>query len=153
MTSQLLHGTAVAFGRYGVLIRGVPGAGKSRLALQLLDHPGYGLGQKLYRAKLVADDQVELVLMGKSIVMSAPKPLAGKLEVRGLGIVTAKYVRQITLRMVVDMIGDGIPDRMPELSDQSIDIMGLQIPRLVLATTDLAAPARLRAALTHYAAT
>ena len=56
MTSLTVHASCVAFGNKAVLIRGKPGSGKSDLVLQLIDAQGYGLGAKLLRAKLVADD-------------------------------------------------------------------------------------------------
>ena len=51
---ELVHGTCVALGRRGALLRGSPGAGKSDLALEFLALPGDGA----LRPGLVADDQV-----------------------------------------------------------------------------------------------
>ena len=52
-----LHASCVALGYDGVLILGMPGAGKSDLVLRLIDEPGFGIGDALIRAKLVSDDQ------------------------------------------------------------------------------------------------
>jgi hypothetical protein len=53
----LLHGTCVSVGGAGVLILGAPGAGKSGLALRLIDEPAMEYPAFL-RGELVADDQV-----------------------------------------------------------------------------------------------
>ncbi|WP_066683221.1 HPr kinase/phosphorylase [Caulobacter sp. CCH9-E1] len=63
----------------GALIEGPSGAGKSDLALRALDH-GF---------RLVADDRVVLFAAGGRLYGKAPEPLAGLIEVRGLGVVAA----------------------------------------------------------------
>jgi HPr kinase/phosphorylase len=147
MSMHRAHGTAIAFGRHGVLMRGAPGSGKSRLALQLIDHPGYGTGKTILRARLLADDQVDLTHKGKEIIMTPPTSLAGKMEIRGLGIVTLAHARKAALRLVVDMVSGDTLERMPTDRDKETEILGIRFPRLALATTDLAASARLRATL------
>jgi len=79
------------------LLLGKPGSGKSDLALRLLDR-GF---------VLVADDRVE-VLDG---IARAPAPLAGLLEVRGLGIVCLPALPQVALALVVELDGPG--ERLP----------------------------------------
>ena len=148
MTStQCVHGTAIVFGKNGVLIRGRPGAGKSTLALCLIDAPGFGIGNRLMRAKLIADDQVELALEEKAIRLSAPKNLAGLLEVRGHGLIKIPFAKSATLSLVVDLLPTGKIERMPEEQGQFTKILGRQIPRLTLPIADPAAPSRLRAVL------
>ena len=71
----------------GLLLLGPPGAGKSDLLLRLLDR-GY---------ELVADDQVEL----DGTVASAPAPLAGLLEIRGLGIIRRAFRAAVGVVLVV----------------------------------------------------
>ena len=86
-----IHGSCAAQQDAGVLLLGPPGSGKSDLLLRLLDH-GFAL---------VADDRVE-VIDGQA---SPPPALAGKLEVRGLGIVRLPYVAPARLALVVLMRG------------------------------------------------
>ena len=74
--SILLHATAVAIDGQAVLLDGPPGSGKSDLALRLIDAGG----------RLVADDQSELSRCGDVLMVSAPAPIAGLIEARGLGI-------------------------------------------------------------------
>lgn len=79
----LIHGTCLTIGAEGVLLVGKPGAGKSDLALRLIDQAGTGLSGRLREARLVADDQVIVRRAGDALVASAPPALRGKLEIRG----------------------------------------------------------------------
>ena len=90
--STLMHGTAVALGSAGLLITGRAGVGKSSLALELM-----ALG-----ASLVADDQVVLTRRPEGLLISAPATLDGKIEARGIGILTCSAT-PAWLRIVVDM--------------------------------------------------
>ena len=76
--SERVHATSVAM-RQGrswraVLLRGPSGSGKSDLALRLIDAG----------ARLIADDQTELVRAGKAVIASAPARIAGLIEARGM---------------------------------------------------------------------
>ena len=79
-----MHGTCVALGQRGALLRGRSGSGKSDLALRFL-----ALARRRELLPLlVADDQVWVEAKGDgSLVASAPQTIAGKIEVRGLGII------------------------------------------------------------------
>ena len=85
---ELIHGTCVALGPHAALIRGRSGSGKSDLALRFLAlPPEHGL-----EPLLVADDQVWVERQKDgSLVASAPSNLAGKIEVRGLGILEVPH--------------------------------------------------------------
>ncbi len=72
----------------GVLILGEPGTGKSDLALRLIDEPGFGTSESPMRGTLISDDQVIITREEDRLVASAPSTIRGKLEVRGLGIVS-----------------------------------------------------------------
>ncbi|MGE3652127.1 MAG: HPr kinase/phosphorylase, partial [Reyranellaceae bacterium] len=75
MSSQI-HATCVALPEGGVLLRGDSGAGKSDLALRLIDGG----------ARLVADDRTDLMREGDLLIARAPTSIAGLIEARGLGI-------------------------------------------------------------------
>ncbi len=77
-----VHGTSVALGGDGILLRGPSGSGKSDLALRLIADG----------ARLVADDQTELRGVGETLEMAAPAAIAGRLEVRGVGILRVPAV-------------------------------------------------------------
>jgi HPr kinase/phosphorylase len=148
--STHMHGTCIAIGSAGVLILGPPGSGKSDLALRLIDQPGLGTSGKPEAAQLVADDQVVLRRSGNGVLASPPAALAGKLEIRGLGIVGMRYVMDIPLHLVVRLATAANIERLPEPENQHLDILGT-----VLALTEIdphlpSAAARVRAALDHF---
>ena len=130
-----VHGTAIALGSEGILLRGPSGAGKSDFALRLIDQG----------ARLVADDQTELRREGDDITMSAPATISGQMEVRGLGIVTLPRVVSVPLRLVVDLIPSADIERMPMPRD--CNYLGCTIPAVALAPFEASAPAKLRLAL------
>ena len=144
-----VHGTCVAFGRFGVLLRGPSGSGKSNLALSLIDAEGFGIGQRKLRARLVADDQVVLQQKGSTIFASPPGNLSGKLEIRGLGIVTLDYLGHVEIRLVVDLLPHNSIPRMPDLAETQVNLLGATLPRLALGAQMADAPAKLRAAVVH----
>ena len=141
------HASCVAFGRSGVLIRGASGSGKSTLALQLIDGEGFGLGQKRLRATLVADDQVILQQKLRKLIASPPPALAGLIEIRGVGILPAKFKKFVTVKLVVELLPASSIQRLPNSKEIEIDIEGVLFPRIAIAAHDTAAAAILRAAL------
>jgi serine kinase of HPr protein (carbohydrate metabolism regulator) len=138
-----VHGTAVALGEDGALIRGPSGAGKSDLALRCLAVAAPALVRQ--PARLVADDQVEMVCTGEAIRLSAPATIAGLIEVRGLGLLTLGHVSEARLRLVVDLVGPGQYDRMPE--KKSVSLLGVSVPCLELAPFEASAAVKLLLAL------
>ena len=64
----------------GALIEGPSGAGKSDLALRAIAAGGW---------RLVADDRVRLFVSAGRLFGRAPAVLAGRMEVRGLGVIAA----------------------------------------------------------------
>ena len=130
-----VHGTAIALGSEGILLRGPSGAGKSDFALRLIDQG----------ARLVADDQTELRREGDDITMSAPGTIAGQMEVRGLGIIALPSIASAPLRLVVDLMPSAEIERMPLPRD--CHYLGCSIPTVALAPFEASAPAKLRLAL------
>lgn len=130
-----VHGTTVALDGVGVLIRGVAGAGKSDFALRLIDQG----------ARLVADDQTELSRDGARLMAAAPAATAGRMEVRGLGIVEVPHQAQAEVCLVVDLVAaDNVP-RLP--APEWVTFHGVQVPRLALAAFEASAAAKLRLAV------
>ena len=144
-----IHGTCVGFDRFGILLRGASGSGKSSLALRLIDAEGFGSGQRKLRARLVADDQVMLQNKGSALVASPPASLAGKLEIRGLGIVKLDYLKVVELRLVVDLVSYKSIPRLPNPVDAQVELMSVMLPRLALDAHGADAAAKLRAAVVH----
>jgi HPr kinase/phosphorylase len=139
------HGTCVSLNGFGVLIIGQPGSGKSSLALRLIDEPGYGLSGVLMRCELVADDQVVIQRDGNVLVASPPPALAGKLEIRGLGIVDVVARSRAILAIVVGLRAHVEIERLPEARNH--DILGVALPFVEIDATSPSAPSRLRAAV------
>ena len=140
-----LHGTCVSVGGEGVLILGEPGSGKSTLALRLIDEPGYGISGALLRGELVADDQVIVTRDQDKLLASAPATLRGKLEIRGLGIVTLAAPPSVPLALVVKLQNHLAIERLPD--PVTFDILGIAVPQVEIDAKLPSAPARLRAAL------
>jgi HPr kinase/phosphorylase len=130
-----VHGTSVALGGDGILLRGPSGSGKSDLALRLIDEGG----------RLVADDQTELRLSGDEVSMTSPATIAGRMEVRGIGIVRMPTVAVAPLRLVVDLVPGEAVERLPELA--TCDYLGRRFQLIHLAPFEASAPAKLRLAL------
>ncbi|MEQ9326700.1 MAG: HPr kinase/phosphatase C-terminal domain-containing protein [Rhodospirillales bacterium] len=127
------HATCIALGDKAVLLRGRSGAGKSDLGLRLIDGG----------AHLVSDDQTVLERLGERVLCSPPPTIAGKYEVRGLGILAMEH-RTAALALVVDLVAPEEIERMPEIG--SCDYLGLGFPRIALAPFEASAPAKLRMA-------
>lgn len=110
-----------------MLIRGEAGAGKSSLALVLIDRARQ---QGLYAA-LVGDDRIGLERHHGRLVARSHPALAGLVEVRGLGLVPAPGVAQAAIvRLVVDLV-ESLP-RLPPAPSPPADLLGLALPRLML---------------------
>jgi serine kinase of HPr protein (carbohydrate metabolism regulator) len=130
----LIHGTCVALDGVAVLLRGPSDNGKSDLALRLIDGG----------ARLIADDQTLVETRGGRLVASAPETIAGKMEVRGIGIVTVETEESGILGLVVDLAPDP-PERMPE--PETVEILDIALPLLRLNPFEASAAAKLRLAL------
>lgn len=125
----------------GVLIEGPAGAGKSDLALRAA-----ALG-----FRLVADDRTLVFVSRGRLFGRAPPPLAGLLEVRGLGVTPRPHLRfaQIALigRCVAGPLG---VERMP--SAANLTLLGQATPLMDLWPLEASAPAKLALALEHLGA-
>jgi serine kinase of HPr protein (carbohydrate metabolism regulator) len=134
---MLVHATTVDIAGLGVLILGDSGSGKSDLALRLI---GGG-------ALLVSDDQTELVIDGVRLKASAPRTIAGLIEIRGSGIGAAPLKRSTHLSLAIELVA-GVPERMPEPRTWSLP--GHENPRIPMLALDglaASAPEKVRHAL------
>ena len=131
-----VHGTTVAFSDAGswcaVLLRGPSGAGKSDLALRLMESG----------ARLVADDQTELDVVDGLLLASAPATLAGRIEVRGIGIIARPYLDRTPLVLVCDLCSPEQVPRMPSL--ETVVLAGKDLPLLRVAPFESSAPLKVR---------
>ena len=144
---MFVHATCVAL-RQGrawraLLLRGPSGAGKSDLALRLIEAGG----------RLVADDQTHLAKSGKGLVTTSPKPLAGLIEVRGIGIVRlsrAQLLARAPLALLIDLVRPDQVERMPEPAREKI--LDVDLPVVALAPFEASTVMKLRLALARTAA-
>jgi HPr kinase/phosphorylase len=143
-STRLAHGTCLEIGGCGVLILGPSGSGKSDLALRLIDQPGRGTGLETLTARLVADDQVAITRRGETLFAAAPARLAGLIEVRGLGIVTADHAPEAELMLAVRLADAPDIERLPE-QGESLILLGVALPEIAVDAAAASAPARIRA--------
>ena len=140
-TTKLIYGTCVALGRTAAILKGPSGSGKSDLALRFALQTPAELD-----AALVADDQVRVEARGGKLFASPPPALAGKIEVRGLGIVTLAFRTEAELRLIVDLVeADDVPRLPPEL--HGAPLCGITLPLMRLAPFEASASLKLRLAL------
>jgi serine kinase of HPr protein (carbohydrate metabolism regulator) len=143
--SQCVHATCVDIGGAGLLLFGSSGAGKSDLALRLIDTPGYGIGDTQVRARLVADDQVVVRAEAGTLVAAPPPSLAGQLEVRGLGIVKVPHKAETRLVVAVQLVARETIERLPDLTAEQVAYCGLHLPLVRIFPFEVSAPVKLRA--------
>ena len=119
-----LHASCVVVGEAGLVIRGASGSGKSSLARQILREGERG---GLF-ARLVCDDRVRLESRNGRVVASPVAAIAGRIEVRGIGLVTVPFERAAIVRWVVDLSED--PPRLPEPTEATVPLCGVAVPHL-----------------------
>jgi HPr kinase/phosphorylase len=110
-----LHATCVSLSGTGLLIRGAPGTGKSDLALRLIDQG----------AELVSDDYCEITVEGGRLMAAAPATIAGKLEIRGFGIVQLPHIEKVAVGLIVDLSKPHEIERLPATTNTVIENIAL----------------------------
>src|SRR5881396_1814161 len=90
LSAETVHASTVATDGRAVVILGPSGSGKSDLALRLLDR-GF---------TLVSDDQTIVKKDGARLLASAPPTTAGKLEIRGIGIVEVERTDNVPVGLI-----------------------------------------------------
>jgi serine kinase of HPr protein (carbohydrate metabolism regulator) len=144
---ETIHATCVDIAGRGVLLLGPPGSGKSDLALRLIDAAGRGTGPKQMEAILVADDQTIVTREDDGLMASPPASLAGKIEVRGLGILSCRHRASTRLALSVRMTAADTIDRMPDPSKSRLELLGVKLPLVLIDPFSASAPARVRTAI------
>lgn len=127
-----VHATSVVIAGRAVLIEGPSGSGKSDLALRLIDRGAY----------LLSDDYTELTAGDGGLMASAPATIAGRIEVRGIGIVRVPAAAPAPVALLVR---SGSPERMPEPA--TCAMVGFAIPMMTLSLLEPSAPLKVELAL------
>lgn len=129
-----VHASCVEIAGAGVLLRGPSGSGKSDLALRLIEGG----------ARLVADDRTDLIVEEGRLMARSPATIAGRMEVRGLGIIDVPCRASVTVALVVDLVTPDSVERLPEA--QRCTYLGCAVPLVALAPFEASAPAKIRLA-------
>lgn len=128
-----IHATCVAIGGKAALLLGPSGSGKSDLALRLIDRG----------AKLVSDDLVYVQAIDDTLKASSPGTMAGKIEVRGVGLCTVPAQAEATVALLV-RLGEE-KERLPEPQFETLE--GIPLPLLHLDPHRASAPIKVEMAL------
>ncbi|QIG80572.1 HPr kinase/phosphorylase [Stakelama tenebrarum] len=134
LSTETVHASCVAIGGRAVLIEGASCAGKSDLALRLIDRG----------AMLVADDYTICTRRDRVLCAAPPTTIAGKIEVRGVGIVEMSYESDVTVALHIAI--DAAPPRFPE-GFGTRRVAGVDIPSLTLPALEASAPLKVEYAL------
>lgn len=129
MTDPTIHASAVLVGARAMLIRGPAASGKSRLALALLNAGAAGL---LPLARLVTDDRAHVEAVNGRLLVRAPDPLKGLIEIRGVGIRRLPFEPLAAVGWVVDLAASDA-DRLPQPEAEIAVIAGVSLARLAVA--------------------
>ena len=134
LSAETVHASTVASNGRAVLITGPSGSGKSDLALRLLDR-GF---------TLVSDDQTVVKKDGNRLLASAPPTIAGKLEIRGIGIIDMERLDNVPLALIVELTSD--IQRLPDDSRER-PILGVKLLLITIDAMTASAPSKVAIAL------
>lgn len=134
LSAETIHASAVASEGRAVLIAGPSGSGKSDLALRLLDR-GFAL---------VSDDRTLIRREGSKLVASAPPNIAGKLEIRGIGIVEMETVSDLPVALFVELTSE--IQRLPD-ENRERPVLGVAVPLISIDAMSASAPSKVALAL------
>lgn len=113
---QKILATSIKLNGKAILIQGKSGSGKSFLALRLIMN---------HKAQLISDDVTYLNPKGKFLYAETIPELAGKIEVRGVGILNLSYTTHIPVACVIQLSQTRI-ERMPQ--HKFVTLEGIKIP-------------------------
>jgi serine kinase of HPr protein (carbohydrate metabolism regulator) len=134
LSAETLHASTVAVDGRAVMLTGRSGSGKSDLALRLIDR-GFAL---------VSDDRTIVRREGDRLVASAPPNIAGKLEIRGVGIVDMEARADVPVALLVELTGE--IQRLPDDGRERL-ILGVPIPLVSVDALTASAAAKVAVAL------
>jgi len=132
LSGETIHASTVALGGRAVLISGPSGSGKSDLALRLIDR-GF---------TLVSDDRTVVRRDGHRLLASAPPRIAGKLEVRGIGIVEMETRNDVPVALLVELTSE-----IQRLPDEGRERPVLDVPLPLVSVDAMTASAAAKVAL------
>lgn len=139
-TPNPTHANALVLSGVGIMIRGASGSGKSRLTYALLEEAGcrptQSAGSKTNAdTALIGDDYITLKAGDQLLASPAPN-LAGRIELRGIGILGLPWRDQAPIHLLVDLLPVGDVERLPET--RKITVSGHQLDHVAVPIGDLA---------------
>jgi serine kinase of HPr protein (carbohydrate metabolism regulator) len=134
LSAETVHASTVAIEGRAILITGPSGSGKSDLTLRLLDR-GF---------VLVSDDQTIVKRDGDRLVASPPPTIAGKLEIRGIGVVEMDIVIDQPVALIVELTSE--IQRIPD-DNRERPILGVSVPLVSIDAMAASAPSKVALAL------
>ena len=93
---------------------------------------------------LVSDDQTIVKREGDRLIASAPPTIAGKLEIRGIGIIDMERANDIPVALIVELTSD--IQRLPDDSRERV-ILGVSLPFITIDALTASAPSKVAIAL------
>lgn len=137
LSSEMLHASCVALDGRAILICGRSGGGKSDLSLRLIDRG----------AVLVSDDYTIVRRIDGRLLARAPDTIGGKIEVRGIGVLTFPTVTDVPVCLFVDLDRD--VERLPP-EHETMRFAGVDVPAIAANGLEASAPVKVEAALRHF---
>ena len=134
LSAETVHASTVASEGRAVLITGPSGSGKSDLTLRLLDR-GF---------ILVSDDQTIVKRQGDRLIALAPPSIAGKLEIRGIGIIEMETVSEVPVALIVELTSE--IQRLPDDSRER-PLLGVPVPLISVDAMTASAPSKVAVGL------
>jgi serine kinase of HPr protein (carbohydrate metabolism regulator) len=127
LSTDILHASCVVIGGRAVLLAGRSGSGKSDLALRLIDRG----------AQLLCDDYTQVTRRRDGRLIATPSPrIAGKMEVRGVGIVEMDHAAEAEIALYCDL--EAPVERLPAASTRRL--VGMDVPMAAVAPLEASAP-------------
>lgn len=127
LSSDVLHASCIVIDGHAVLLAGRSGSGKSDLALRLIDRG----------ATLLCDDYTQVIRHRDGRLLATPTPnIAGKIEVRGVGIVEMAHVAEARVALYCDL--ERPVERLPLPAVRRL--AGVEVPCVAVAPLEASAP-------------
>lgn len=134
-----IHATSIVIDGYAILIGGKSGAGKSDLALRMIDRG----------AMLLSDDYTVVTRQGGAVLASTPPEIAGQMEVRGIGILSMPCAPPTPVALILQQETTSQPAERYPFSGRTLSLCGLDIAALILDFMAASAPIKAELALRH----